>query len=252
MIERVIAVVRAAGRAIEALHGEDLDVRTKGVEGPSTAADRAADALLKRELLTLERCGWLSEETEDDAGRLSARRVWIVDPLDGTLEYLAGVPEYAVSVALVEGGTPVLGVVHHPPSGETWWAVSGRVAVRDGRPIRVAESETLLASRTELDRGEFASFRSGWRIRPQGSIALKLALVASGVAGVTFSRGNKWEWDVCAGGFLVAAAGGRATDVAGRALRYNRMPPLVGGILAGAPGAYARARRELRGLTGSR
>lgn len=248
MIERVIAAAHAAGRVIEALHGEDLDVRPKGVEGPSTAADRAADALLKRELLTLERCGWLSEESVDDPGRLSARRVWIVDPLDGTLEYLAGVPEYAVSVALVDGGVPVLGVVHHPPSGETWWAESGRAGVRNGRPLRVAESDTLLASRSELERGEFAPFQSRWRIRPQGSIALKLALVASGVAGVTFSRGNKWEWDVCAGGLLVTAAGGRATDIAGRALRYNRMPPRVEGILAGAPRAYARARRQLARL----
>jgi myo-inositol-1(or 4)-monophosphatase len=193
VIEHVIEAVRAAGRAIEGLRGTPLDVRSKGAQGPSTAADRAADALLKRRLRALEDCGWLSEETVDDPSRLAERRVWIVDPLDGTKEYLAGLSEFAVSVALVDRGKPVLGVVHHPPTGETWWAEQGRGAVRDGRPIRVAEGDTLLASRTEVDRGEFAPFESRWRIRPQGRIALKLALVASGVGGVTFSRGNKWE-----------------------------------------------------------
>ncbi|HYL22747.1 MAG TPA: 3'(2'),5'-bisphosphate nucleotidase CysQ [Gemmatimonadales bacterium] len=246
MIEAVIAAVRGAGRAIESLRAsDDLDVRMKGAEGPSSAADRAADALLHRELLALESCGWLSEETADDPRRLSERRVWIVDPLDGTKEFLAGRPEYAVAVALVEAGTPVLSVVHHPPSNATWWAERGRGAFRDGHPIRVAESDTLLASRTELARGEFIPFQTHWRVQPQGSIALKLALVASGAAAVTLSRGEKWEWDVCAGAFLVTAAGGRASEVAGGPLRYNRAPPLLRGILAGAPRAYARAAGEV-------
>lgn len=82
----------------------------------------------------------------------------------------------------------------------------------------------LLASRSELDRGEFVPFLSRRRIRPHGSIALKLAQVACGAGAVSLSRGDKWEWDVCAGAFLVAAAGGRATDIAGRELQYNRIP----------------------------
>jgi myo-inositol-1(or 4)-monophosphatase len=245
MIERVIDVACVAGRTIEGLRGTDLDVRSKGQQGPSTAADRAADALLKRELLALEACGWLSEETADDARRLASRRVWIVDPLDGTIEYLAGLSEYAVSVALVDRGEPVLAVVHRPPTGDTWWAERGQGAFHNGRPIAVVESDILLASRTEVDRGEFSAFASQWRIRPHGSIALKLALVASGTGGVTFSRGTKWEWDVCGGTLLVLAAGGRATDVAGRTLRFNGVPPLLNGILAGAPGSWARACDQL-------
>jgi myo-inositol-1(or 4)-monophosphatase len=245
VIEDVTEVVRGAGRAIEALRGTDLDVRTKGEQGPSTAADREADALLKRELLALEPCGWLSEETADDPCRVALGRTWIVDPLDGTIEYLAGFPEYAVSVALVDRGKPVLAVVHQPLTGATWWAELRRGAVRDGRPIGVTESDILLASRTEVERGEFAAFASRWHIRPQGSIALKLALVAGGAAGVTFSQGNKWEWDICAGALLVTEAGGRATDIRGRALRFNGVPPLVAGILAGAPKAWARARRQV-------
>lgn len=245
MIEHVIEAVRAAGRAIEMLRGTDLDVRQKGAQGPSTAADRAADISLKRDLLALEPCGWLSEETADDSRRLSLRRTWIVDPLDGTIEYLAGLPEYAVSVALVDRGEPVLAVVHQPRTGVTWSAQLGRGAFRGGHPIRVAESDILLASRSEVDRGEFAAFESHWRVRPSGSIALKLALVASGAAGATFSQGNKWEWDVCAGVLLAIEAGGRVSDIGGQPLRFNRMPPLLGGILAGAPGAWARARRQV-------
>lgn len=245
VIERVVEAVRAAGRTIEALRGTDLDVRSKGAQGPSTAADRAADTLLKRELLALESCGWLSEETADDARRLTLRRTWIVDPLDGTIEYLAGLSEYAVSVALVDRGEPVLAVVHRPSTGATWWAERGRGAFCDGQPCAVVESDILLASRTEVDRGEFSAFGSRWRIRPHGSIALKLALVASGTAGATFSRGNKWEWDVCAGVLLVLEAGGRATDISGRMLRFNCMPPLLEGILAGAPESWARARGQV-------
>ena len=245
LIEQAVEVVRAAGRTIEALRGTDLDVRSKGAQGPSTAADRAADTQLKRELLALEPCGWLSEETADDARRLTLPRTWIVDPLDGTIEYLAGFSEYAVSVALVDRGEPVLAVVHRPSTGATWWAERGRGAFCDGHPCAVVESDLLLASRSEVDRGEFSTFRSRWRIRPHGSIALKLALVAAGTAGATFSRGNKWEWDVCAGVLLVLEAGGRATDIAGRTLRFNCMPPLLEGILAGAPESWARARGQV-------
>jgi myo-inositol-1(or 4)-monophosphatase len=130
MLERVIDVTRSAGRLIEEIRRKGFDVQQKGHQGPVTEADHAADSLLKNELLSLEACGWLSEETADDRSRLDQRRLWVVDPLDGTKEFVRGLPEYSVAVALVEAGRPVLGVVHNPANGDTFWAERGGGASR--------------------------------------------------------------------------------------------------------------------------
>jgi len=240
VIRRAIAAARAAGRLIEEIRARGFDVARKERGDPVTEADHAADALLKRELLALEGCGWLSEETADDSDRLSQRRAWIVDPLDGTREFLRGIPDYTVAVALVEDGRPVLAIVHVPATGKTYQAERGGGAFCDGVRLHVRESSTLLASRSEMHRGEFAPF-ADWSVRPLGSIEHKLALVASGDAGVTLSRGPKWEWDVCAGSLLVEEAGGMASDLRGHPLCFNQPDPRTPGVLAGAPEAYDRA-----------
>jgi myo-inositol-1(or 4)-monophosphatase len=189
--------------------------------------------------------GWLSEETADNPSRLAEGSVWVVDPLDGTKEFVAGVPEYVVAVGLVMDGAPVLGVVHNPRTGDTFWATRGGGAFRNGRAIRVAEGSRLLASRSETKRGEFAPFTE-WQVDAVGSIQYKLALIAAGDGAVTLSRGPKHEWDVCAGALIVEEAGGRVTDMFGEPLRYNQPFPKVPGILAGAPEAFARALARLR------
>jgi myo-inositol-1(or 4)-monophosphatase len=240
MVEGVIDIVVAAGRLVETIRTAGFAVRQKGDHGPVTEADQAADRMLRRELLGLEACGWLSEETADDRSRLELRRVWVVDPLDGTKEFVRGVPEYSVAVALVDSGRPVLGVVHNPATGELFWAERGKGAFRNGDPIRVTESEVLLASHAELSRGEFEPFESRWTLQPKGSIEYKLALVAGGEAAVTLSQGPKWEWDVCAGALIVEEAGGIATDATGEGFRFNRALPKVRGVVAGSPGAHRR------------
>ena len=244
----VIDVVRSAGHAIEACRCPSIPVSAKRDLSPVTAADHAADALLREGLLGLVRCGWLSEETADSPARLAETRLWIVDPLDGTREFVEGLPEYSVAVALVENGAPVLGVVHHPPSGATSSAELGRGAFRDGTPLTVAEGTSALASRSEAGKGEFAEFTGRWLLRQVGSIQLKLALVAAGEAAATWSRGPKHEWDVCAGALIASEAGGIATDAFGGPLRYNQPFPKVRGVLAGAPEAHARALAELNRL----
>jgi myo-inositol-1(or 4)-monophosphatase len=201
--------------------------------------------------LALHPAGWLSEETADDSARLAQDRLWVVDPLDGTREFVKGIPEYSVAVALVERGEVVLGLVHNPATGDLISAVRDGGALRNGEPIRVVDGPGLLASRSELARGEFEPFEDSWSVRPMGSIQLKLALVAAGVAAATFSRGPKHEWDVCAGALIVAEAGGRATDLFGDPLAFNQPFPKVKGILAGAPAAYARAREELSAVGAS-
>jgi myo-inositol-1(or 4)-monophosphatase len=187
---------------------------------------------------------------------LDQKRLWVVDPLDGTKEFVKGIPEYTVAIALVDSGVPVLGVVHNPVTGETYWAERGSGAYTHSNghgleSIGVAEGNGLLASRSEVKRGEFGPFESRWDVRVVGSIEYKLALIAAGKGAVTFSRGPKHEWDVCAGAVIVEEAGGKVTDLFGEPPRFNQPFPKTKGILAGAPAAYERALGEIRELGAS-
>lgn len=248
MLQSVIEAARAAGRAIETVARDGFSVEQKGAQGPVTQADRAADDLLHEALLDIEGCGWLSEETADTPARLAENRLWVVDPLDGTKEFVGRIPEYAVAIALVERGEPVLGVIHNPATGETFWAERGLGAYKDGARIAVADGGRILASRSELKSGEFELFPADCDVRPLGSIEYKLARVAAGDAAVTLSRGPKWEWDVCAGSIIVQEAGGLATDVFGNELRFNQAFPKTKGVLAGARRTHARVREIIEGL----
>ena len=251
MIDRVIEIAEEAGRVIQAVREKGFEVEQKGAQGPVTDADRAADELLRTRLLALEGCGWLSEETADDERRLQQERLWVVDPLDGTKEFVKGIPEYSVAIGLVENGTAILGVVHNPSTGDTYSASRGAGAFKNGDPIEVAEGRRLLASRSEIKRGEFGVFEADWEVVAAGSIEHKLALVASGDGAATLSRGPKWEWDVCAGAVIVEEAGGVACDMLGGALEFNKPFPKVRGILAGAPRAYGRALQVARSVGAS-
>lgn len=252
LLPAVEAAAIAAGQVIERVRAGHVAVDQKGDAGPVTEADRQADALLKARLTSLLPAAWLSEETADAPARLAADRLWVVDPLDGTKEFIRGLPEYVVAIALVEAGRPVLAVVHNPATGETWSALRGGGATREGRPLRVAEGRILLVSRSEVAAGEFAPFDAqGWEQRATGSIQYKLALLAEGRAAVTLSRGPKHEWDVCAGALLVTEAGGVATDLYGDPFRFNASFPKVRGVLAGAPGAVLRAAEVIARVGGS-
>ncbi len=224
-----------------------LGTTEKGSQGPVTLADHAADALLKERLPAIHRAAWLSEETVDDPVRLTRDDVWIVDPLDGTKEFIAGLPEYAIAIGLARAGRCVLGVIHQPVTGDTWWAQAEKGAFLNGQPIRVAEGHTLLASRSETRGGEFDTLAE-WNTTTIGSIALKLAYVASGRGAVTISRGPKWEWDVCAGSLIVREAGGSCADMFGGVMNFPTPFPKVRGVLAGAPEAAARMLEQLRVL----
>lgn len=245
LLEETARVAAEAGELIQRVRAEGFETARKDDRSPVTRADREADSLLKARLLALAPAAWLSEETADSEARQGESRLWVVDPLDGTKEFTKGLPEYSVAIALVEHGEPLLGVVHNPSTRQTFTAARGHGARRNGDRIGVREGDVLLASRSEIAGGEFEPFEAGWQVRPVGSIEYKLALIAAGEAAVTFSRGPKHEWDVCAGALIVREAGGIATDLFGDALRFNQPFPKVKGILAGAPGAYERARRQI-------
>jgi myo-inositol-1(or 4)-monophosphatase len=238
LLEETITITQAAGAAIMGYYRDTFAVRDKSPDNPVTDADLAADALLRQRLLALlPEAGWLSEETADSHERLGCSLVWVVDPIDGTKEFVLGLPEFSVSVALVEEGLPKLAVVHNPPSGEFFYAQRNQGTYLSGRRVAVSGRSRLAgaqvdASRSERKRGEFAPFEELLELHTMGSIAYKLARVAAGQSDATWSRGPKSEWDICAGTLLVAEAGGRCVDLDGRQLRFNNAVPKVNGIIA--------------------
>jgi len=229
-----LRAVEAAAAAIRA-HSGGGEVRHKSADQPVSDADLAANRAL-HVVLCGERpgYGWLSEESADSVDRLGHRRVWVVDPIDGTHSFLEGYPEYGISVALVEDGVPVVGVVANPATGETYHAVRGGGAYLNGDPIHVRAEPAepvLLAARGDLQDGLMADLPPGWRARALGSTVYKMVKVAEGSADAYLSAWTKHEWDVCAGVLIVEEAGGTAGDVRGRTLRFNRRDPAVRGIL---------------------
>ena len=245
--EDLLAVKEALQRAGEVLrrHGaNDVPFELKDGSSPVTAADREIDALL-RGMLPGPGDGWLSEESEDDARRLACRRIWIVDPLDGTRSFVARRPEYAVSIALVVDGVPVLGAVGNPASGVSVVGGPGLALEVHGDPALAwpepAASLRVLASRSEWKRGEWTRFQAAAiSVLPQGSVAYKLALVAAGFADATWTLNPKHEWDVAAGTALVAAAGGEVWLPRGGPVQWNKSRPLFRGFAAARPGLRPR------------
>lgn len=232
----LVEVVREAGLAILDARKRGVTVTHKENNDVLTQADLLANQILKKRLLAeFPDDGWLSEESVDDALRLSCRRVWVVDPIDGTREYAEGVPEYAVSVALIENGAVMLAAVFNPETDELFSALRGGGAFLNGKPMHCKQScqgqLLLLASRSECKRGEWDRFGEE-QVKPVGSIAYKLALVAAGLADATFSLGPKSEWDIAAGVLLVTEAGGVVTDVHRQPFVFNRANVLVDGIVA--------------------
>jgi len=236
-LEVVKKYVYQAGKAIFQMAAEGFETAYKANEDPVTTADLKADSILREGLIeNFPGTGWLSEETRDDYSRLDKELVWVVDPIDGTKEYVSGIPEYAVSVALVEYGLPVLAIVYNPATEELFAAANGQGAWLNGEAINAEHALTakpvLLASRSEIRRGEFEPFEPFAEIRPCGSIAYKLALVAAGMADATFSLGPKNEWDIAAGVLLVNEASGNVTNRSGVPFTFNQRSTLVDGIVA--------------------
>lgn len=236
-LELAVHAAREAGIVVMRTFRTAQRVTHKSPDQPLTEADLAADATLKRMLLANRLdYGWLSEETVDNADRLQRRFVWIVDPIDGTRSYVAGRPEFAISIGLAENHHAVLGVVFNPATDEMFVALRGEGAwLMGGERLQVRGADGargLVASRSEIKGGELDAFAEAYEILPTGSTAYKLAKVADGTAHAFVSRGPKSEWDVCAGVLIVEEAGGRATDLKGRIISYNQQYTDIYGIVA--------------------
>jgi myo-inositol-1(or 4)-monophosphatase len=238
--EIISDAVRRAGQSVMQLALGGFETQVKKDRSPVTSADLEVNRILKETIdKHFSTDGWLSEETPDGPDRVENKRVWVVDPIDGTKYFINGVPEFTISVALVEDGRPVLGVVFNPATGEFFSAIRGSGATLNDHPIHIRESQgprlTLLVNPPSFQRGRFQPLESEADFRPMGSIAYTLALVAAGRADGTINLDRLSEWDIAGGVLLVEEAGGLATDYLGSALQFNRPDPSIRGILAGAP-----------------
>lgn len=237
---RIEAGLNAAREIFDRFTPGAVAAEYKAGHDPVTEADRAIDAVLRANLLR-DGEGWLSEETADNPSRLDKRRVWIVDPLDGTREFVMGLPEFCVSIGFVEDGKPVAGGIYNPATQETFLGSVETGVLYNGKPAVISQRDNLsgalvLASRSEVKRGEWKTFENAaFQVKAMGSVAYKLALVSAGLADITFTLTPKHEWDVAAGAALVLSAGGYVATLDRAPLRCNSKDPLISGLLACGP-----------------
>ena len=243
-LEVVKQAVREAGEAILRIADEHYKTAaTRADRTVVTKADIEADKILQDHLRSeFPDYGWLSEETKDDDRRLQCSRVWIVDPMDGTREFVMKVPEFVVSVALAENGEVVLGIILNPCTGDLFEAVQGTGTRFNGQSVhcdhRLDGKPDVEVSRSDIEKNRFAGYESHLELRPCGSIAYKLARLAAGQADGTLSVTPKNEWDIAGGVILVTEAGGQVTDLAGDKYRFNQANTLVNGVIAASADAY--------------
>ena len=240
-LTRIQRALEAARAVLARFTPGAIETEYKVGHDPVTEADRSVDAVLRQELLRQGE-GWLSEESVDDLSRLEKERVWVVDPLDGTREFVAGIPEFCVSVAMVERGRPVAGGICNPATGEIFLGSLDSGMTYNGKSAHASlrtglSGAVVLASRSEVKRGDWKRFENApFTVRPMGSVAYKLALVSAGLADATFTLTPKNEWDVAAGAALVQSSGGFVSTLENSPLRCNNKSPLITGLLAGGSG----------------
>ena len=236
-VDRINAGLDLAAAILSSFSPGKFRVQYKNGHDPVTEADRAVNDVLK-EFLVREGEGWFSEETTDDLSRLTKKRLWVVDPLDGTREFVEGIPEWCCSIALVENGEAIAGGICNPSTNETIVGSRNTGVSYNGKPATVSGREHLagalvLASRSEVKRGEWKRFSDApINVRGVGSVAYKLGLVAAGQADTTWTLVPKHEWDVAAGTALVQAAGGTVRMLDGMPVTFNKKDTLLSGLIA--------------------
>ena len=243
------AIVRGAGQIALSRwpgHGHALDSWDKGPGDPVSAADLEVDRFLKQELgALLPAAGWLSEETIDAPERLDDQLIWLVDPIDGTRDFIRGRPGWSVSVALVSAGRPLLGMLDAPARGEFWSAEAGRGAWRNGTPLTASARTVLAGARVPAQSLPKADIDLTLVDQPN-SIALRIAMVAADEADLVATVRWGYEWDVGAATLIAREAGAAVSDAFGAPLGFNKEDPRAFGVLVCAPAIHAAAVERLR------
>lgn len=247
------SVARQLTEAVSAAGALALDMNRAGIKSwakddssPVTEADLAVDGFLRDALSAIAPgWGWLSEETADNAERLSASRIWVVDPIDGTRGFMRGAPDWAVSAAVVENGRPVIAALFAPVTGEMFTALRGQGARRNGVLLQAGTRDTLAGAivagpNDALDTLERAAPIT--RVPRGHSLALRLARVATGEVDIALSRANSHDWDLAAADLLVQEAQGRLTTYDDVLIRYNQAVPRHASLVCAGSALHGPAR----------
>ncbi len=252
-LARLVAIATEAGHiALGFFHAGEkthAGVEWKGDGTPVTEADHAVNAFLEERLKALwPGAAWLSEESADDASRLGAARVIIVDPIDGTRGFARGDRNWCIAIALVENGRPVTGVVHAPALGDTYTAIAGEGAWLNGVPLRVEAAQAPRADMAVTCPGNLSSALRAigveFDFKPKiASLALRIVMVASSVYSAGLTARDSHDWDIAAADLVLQEAGGLLAGRDGKPLIYNRAEPSHG-MLTATPSALQRPFRD--------
>lgn len=246
MLDEVSRITAEAGRIAHARSGSEYNRWEKVPGHPVCDVDLEVNAFLREHLSALEpEAGWLSEETLDLSDRIERRRVWVVDPIDGTRDYLRGRGGWCVSVALVEDRVPIIGVLAAPARNEHWTTQKGTGARRNGQCVRVSARTEFAGSRVPADRLPDAD-RHLVAVAKPNSIALRIALVAAGEADLVATLRWGFEWDIAAAALIASEAGAKVTGALGQPLAFNTASGEAFGVLVASPGIHATAVEHLR------
>ncbi|TFI56849.1 3'(2'),5'-bisphosphate nucleotidase CysQ [Sphingomonas parva] len=246
MLAELSQIVREAGRIAATRSGSAFRRWEKAPGNPVCEVDLEVDSFLRARLAALDPdAAWLSEETVDRPERIEHARLWVVDPIDGTRDYIRGRSGWAVSVALIEDRVPVLGVLDAPARGEHWAAARGAGAWRNGEALRVSGRQGLAGARIPSDQLAAADADLVPVPKPN-SIALRIGLVAAGEADLVATTKWGFEWDIAAAALIATEAGATVTGALGQPLAFNTYSGEVFGVLAATPGIHAAAAERMR------
>jgi myo-inositol-1(or 4)-monophosphatase len=245
LLDAVGAIAAETGAMALANWQGDYRRWEKAPGDPVSEIDLAADRMLRERLLKLDpEAGWLSEETADSAERLMGSRTWVVDPIDGTRDFIRGRSGWAVSVALVEGGKVMLGVLDAPVRKQQWRAEAGAGAFLNGQRLRVTGRTQLPGARVPADTLPKTDADLVAVPRPN-SIALRIAMLAAGEVDLVATLRWGREWDIAAAFLIAEEAGAVVTDARGAPIRFNSTKAEAFGLLASVPGIHAAAVERL-------
>ena len=238
--ERNIAEQAAleAGKRIREFYQKDPWIKEKSPKNFLTQADQEANEIIHSLIRSnFPEDGWLSEETVEDSKEQEKKRLWVVDPLDGTYEFVHSIPEFAVSIALTFEGSPVVGVVYNPATEELFSGSQGEGVFLNNVPRKISEcgdikEARILVSRNEFNRNEVDFLKDKLKLVPKGGTAYKLALVAAGLYEGSLSVQPKNNWDFAAAMALLQIGGAVVGDNKG--VIFDKLPRKVTGLCVGA------------------
>lgn len=246
--DRLLQIVREAGRIAYSRWpgaGHVLQSWDKTPGALVSEADLEVDRFLKRELgRLLPSAAWLSEETADDKARTSSDLIWLVDPIDGTRDFVAGRSGWAVSVALASAGRPLIGILVAPARAEEWVAVAGQGATLNHMPIRASGRAVFAGARVPTHTLPKAD-ADLVAVEQPNSIALRIAMVADDRADLVATLRWGFEWDIAAATLIAREAGAEVSDAFGQPLAYNKHDPRDFGVLVCSPAIHAAAVERL-------